>query len=104
MNALSALHAINAGLPWLLTGIAIGIAMSNRMVFRMFRRGGAMTGIWQMMTEQKPEESDKPGLTCGDCGCRIHRFERFVILQAKHRDCKDPKLVGQTSMAAREDA
>lgn len=42
-------------------------------------------------------------LRCEDCGCNIHRRERYEILAAKHRDCKDKKLVGQTSMPARED-
>lgn len=43
-------------------------------------------------------------LRCSECGCRIHRFEKFEITGAKHRDCSDPKQVGQQSMKAREDA
>ncbi len=42
-------------------------------------------------------------MCCEECGGRIHRHDRYKILAAKHLDCSDPKLVGQTSMPARED-
>lgn len=42
-------------------------------------------------------------LICEDCGCQIHRHERYKIVRARHRDCKDKKLVGQQSIPARED-
>ena len=34
-------------------------------------------------------------LQCTDCGGGIHRHDKYEILVARHRDCKDPKLVGQ---------
>jgi hypothetical protein len=40
-------------------------------------------------------------LCCSDCGCQIHRHERYTILAAKHRDCTDKRLVGQMSLPAR---
>lgn len=37
-------------------------------------------------------------LQCVDCGAPIHRSDRYVILEVKHRDCRDPKGVGQLSL------
>ena len=34
-------------------------------------------------------------LHCSECGGSIRRHDRYVILSARHRDCGDPKLVGQ---------
>jgi hypothetical protein len=36
-------------------------------------------------------------LCCEDCRRQIHRYDRYVIVSAKHRNCADPKLVGQQS-------
>lgn len=38
-------------------------------------------------------------LQCVDCGAPIHRSDRYIILEVKHRDCRDPKGVGQLSLA-----
>lgn len=41
-------------------------------------------------------------LRCSDCGCQIHRYERYTIIEARHRNCRDPKQVGQQIMPGRE--
>jgi hypothetical protein len=44
------------------------------------------------------ESPVKPGsgkLCCSECHGQIHRHDRYVILAARHRDCGDPKMVGQ---------
>lgn len=53
---------------------------------------------WLRNLRRKPEPAPKGKLCCIDCGRGIHRHERYTILSAKHRDCGDPKLVGQTSL------
>ena len=45
----------------------------------------------------KPVSSGK--LCCSECGGSIHRHDRYVILVARHRDCGDPKLVGQKTLS-----
>jgi hypothetical protein len=37
-------------------------------------------------------------LHCADCGAAIRKRERYEILLARHRNCHDPKLVGQMSI------
>jgi hypothetical protein len=34
-------------------------------------------------------------LRCAKCGGGIHRHDRYRILAVVHRDCGDPKQVGQ---------
>jgi hypothetical protein len=41
-------------------------------------------------------------LRCDHCQRNIHRHDRYVIVKAVHRDCSDPKLVGQQSFPAKE--
>lgn len=53
---------------------------------------------WFRSLRAKPKISPKGKLCCIDCGRRIHRHDRYQILAAKHRDCGDPKLVGQASL------
>ena len=43
--------------------------------------------------------SKRSGLCCSDCHAQIHRHDRYIITSARHRDCRDPKLVGQKSLA-----
>lgn len=38
------------------------------------------------------------GMRCTECGKRVRKFEHYVILAAKHKDCRDPKMVGQKSL------
>lgn len=38
------------------------------------------------------------GLTCCDCGSRIHSRDRYRILEVQHLDCSDTKKVGQMSI------
>jgi hypothetical protein len=40
----------------------------------------------------------KGKLCCIDCGRGIHKHERYQIIAAKHRDCGDPKMIGQASL------
>ena len=40
----------------------------------------------------------KAGMVCKDCGCAIHRNDKFKVLEVRHLDCKDPKRVGQMSL------
>lgn len=42
-------------------------------------------------------------LRCLGCGAHIHRFDKYEITGVLHRNCKDPKLVGQMNMPAREE-
>jgi hypothetical protein len=37
-------------------------------------------------------------LHCAECGGGIHRHDRYEILTARHRDCVDPRMVGQKSL------
>ena len=45
--------------------------------------------------KQLAAPKQKGRLNCSECGGGIHRHDRYVILAARHRDCGDPKLVGQ---------
>jgi hypothetical protein len=38
-------------------------------------------------------------LRCSECGGGIRRHDRYVIDAAHHRDCHDPKLVGQKTLS-----
>ena len=40
----------------------------------------------------------RSGLCCSDCNAQTHRHDRYVILTPRHRDCRDPKMVGQKSL------
>ena len=44
----------------------------------------------------KPVQDGK--LHCSECGGSIRRHDRYIILTARHRDCGDPKLVGQKNL------
>lgn len=46
---------------------------------------------------RKPEPSLAAAKTlrCQTCGGGIHRHDRYRILAVVHRDCGDPKQVGQ---------
>lgn len=52
-----------------------------------------------VLPERAPK-APKGKLCCIDCGRGIHKHDRYQILAAKHRDCGDPKLVGQASLPA----
>ena len=43
---------------------------------------------------RQPRPPVRPGLRCAACGGGIHKRDKYVILTARHRDCKDPKLAG----------
>lgn len=48
---------------------------------------------------RRPPKPAAPGrLCCSECGGGIHRHDRYVILSARHRNCGDPKLVGQRTL------
>lgn len=40
-------------------------------------------------------ESDKKKLCCEYCHAAIHRHDKYTVVSARHKDCRDPKLVGQ---------
>lgn len=40
----------------------------------------------------------KPGLICSDCGARIHHHDNYTVLAVRHKDCRDPKRVGQLAI------
>lgn len=46
----------------------------------------------------KPPQVVKVKMRCVDCGKAVHKRERFQIVSVKHKDCHDPKLVGQKSL------
>lgn len=55
------------------------------------------TGIYRLVARvRKSRAGDVPKvrLRCNSCGVHIHRHDRYTIVVAKHRDCRDPKLVG----------
>jgi hypothetical protein len=37
-------------------------------------------------------------LRCEACKGAIHKHEHYTVLSVRHKDCKDPKLVGQRSL------
>jgi hypothetical protein len=45
-----------------------------------------------------------PRMTCVDCGQSIHRNDRCRVLEVRHVDCRDMKLVGQMSLPAEGEA
>lgn len=47
---------------------------------------------------RKPPQVVKVKMRCVDCERGIHKHEKFIILAAKHRNCRDPKMVGQKSL------
>lgn len=44
-------------------------------------------------------EPKRNRLVCVACSRAIHRHERYEIIVVRHRDCGDPKMVGQRSIA-----
>lgn len=44
---------------------------------------------------RKPSPTTAKTLRCQTCGGGIHRHDRYRILAVVHRDCGDPKQVGQ---------
>lgn len=38
------------------------------------------------------------GLRCEDCRARIHKHDKYTVLAARHKDCRDPQLAGQQSL------
>lgn len=42
-----------------------------------------------------PPPMKQTGMRCIDCEKHILKREKFVIVAAQHRDCHDPKGVGQ---------
>jgi hypothetical protein len=45
----------------------------------------------------------KAKLHCVECGCRVKRRDKYRILAARHVDCRDPRHVGQQSLAMEKD-
>lgn len=43
--------------------------------------------------------SETKTLHCQTCGGGIHRHDRYRILAVVHRDCGDPKQVGQKRLS-----
>lgn len=48
---------------------------------------------------RKPAAPPPAGrMCCVNCGGSIHKSEKYRILAVAHRDCGDPKQVGQKSL------
>ncbi len=50
---------------------------------------------------RKPLPSPRGRLCCSDCGCPIHKYDRYTITAVKHKNCMDKKMVGQESFPAK---
>lgn len=60
-----------------------------------------MTALWRFLyklSRAKLGIAAGQHVMCVECGARMHRGERFKILEAVHIDCRDPKRVGQMSL------
>jgi len=52
--------------------------------------------IWRkIFRKHNPVAPQKPGMVCCECGARIHKHELYTVLSVRHKNCKDPKGVGQ---------
>lgn len=53
---------------------------------------------WLYRISARRVRAQHKGMVCAECGCAIHKHDRFKVLEAKHRNCKDPKGVGQLAL------
>lgn len=59
-----------------------------------------MTRFWLFLyrLSRKQVHARTRRMICMDCGAAIHRNDRFVVLEVRHKDCRDPKGVGQMAL------
>jgi len=50
------------------------------------------------LRRRRPKPIFTGKLRCEECGGGIHRHDHYMIIAARHRNCKDPRLVGQQSL------
>ena len=52
--------------------------------------------FWSKLFHRRTQVTDaKPGLICSDCHARIHKHELYTVLVVRHKNCRDPRGVGQ---------
>jgi hypothetical protein len=60
-----------------------------------------MTALWRFLyrlSRAKLRIAAGPHLVCVDCGARLHRGDKYTVLEVRHDNCRDTKLVGQMSL------
>lgn len=59
---------------------------------------------WRRFVPFLPKPTPKRNvMRCSKCQRPIHKRERYVIREVEHKDCSDPKLIGQLSLPTREE-
>ena len=60
-----------------------------------------MNALWLMLYKfcrSRLRAQRGPRLVCVECGCAIHKNDRYRVLECQHVKCEDPKLVGQLAL------